>query len=63
MTVYMDSQLGERQREKERKESPSDVEGEHDQDESREALMGEEGKMKGALAARSPSQTLSKDGR
>ena len=37
---------------KEKKERARDVKGEYDQDESRVALMGKEGKMKGALAAR-----------
>lgn len=45
----------------EKKERPWDVEGEYDQDESKGALIVEEGKMKGVLAARSLSQTLSKD--
>ena len=44
-----------------RAETPRDVEGEYDEDESVAALMEDEGKMKGMLAACSPSQTLSKD--
>lgn len=44
---------------KEKKARARGVKGEYDQDERREALMGEEGKMKGVLAARfSLSDTL-----
>lgn len=60
--MLMDWQWEETQREKEKKEKPWYIKGERDEDKSREALTGEEGKMKGVLAACSPYQALSKDG-